>query len=1123
MKILLHPAVGIEAWPFYWLSNRGARFLMKVSFFISLLLAASLQLTALNTNGQSIDNIQVTLGFKDARLSDILRVIQNETGISFVFTPDQIKHHNNISIPENKRTVRATLDLVLEGTPLTFKEVKNKTVVIFKRNTQASFDPAPEALDTIFPIQDIKVTGTVTDAKTNEPIPGVSIQVKGSDSGTTTDATGNYTLSADEAATLVFTSVGYSILEQPIASRSAINVQMVEDVEKLDEVVIKANYYDVNDRDNVGSISTVGADVIRRQPISNPLQAMQGRVPGMYVSQTTGIPGSNFQVRIRGTNSINNGNNPLYIIDGIPFRSESLSDDNTSGALYGFGQGVSPLNSINPNDIESISVLKDAEATAIYGSRGANGVVLITTKRGRAGKVTVSADIRSGISFVTHYVDLLKTERYLDMRYEAVANDGDDFPSAEEYDINGTWDQSRYTNWQKKLLGGTANNTTVNASVSGGNNETQFLFSVGHDRQTTVMPGDNSARKFSTHFSINHTSPDKKFFTHLTTSYTLNNTDLLSADLTQQALSLAPNAPKLYDEDGNLNWENSTWKNPLSNLLGRFNANTSNILTNAEVGYQVIKELTVKANLGINDIRNEETNTDPSNKYVPFLGYTPASSKLTMGRGTNRSWIVEPQINYERQLGKGKLLALAGGTYQYQLTENSREVYTGFASNALINDPQSASTSSLETYAYTQYRYAALYGRFNFTWDEKYILTLTGRRDGSSRFGPGRQFANLGAIGLGWIFSNENFIKTSLPFISLGKIRASYGITGNDQIGDYRFLDTYRSAGVAYQGVNGLVPVQLYNPNYGWETNKKLEGAIDLGFLEDRIRLTASFYRNRSANQLIDYRLAGTSGFGTVLKNSPATVQNSGLEFELTTNNVSTASFQWTSSFNITVPKNKLLSFPNIESSSYYTLFEVGKPLAIQKRFHYLGIDPATGIYRFTDVNNDGQFTIEDKQSVINLGQEYYGGLNNSFSYKGIQLDIFIQFVKQNNFRYSPAGYPGQAMQNQPDYVFNDRWLTPSDGATRQLFFRNNLAAAKAYQNFSQSDEAVTDASFIRLKNISLSYQLPKKIFKTVDSRLYLQAQNLFTITNYYGMDPESGANRMPPLTTIVLGAQLSL
>jgi len=964
------------------------------------------------------------------------------------------------------------------------------------------------------------ITGKVTDAVTQQGMAGVNVVIKGATVGTTTDADGKFSLQADNKDILVFSFIGYTTFETQVNGRIVFDVVLQEDIKSLNEVVVNAGYWEVKEKEQTGNISKVTAEEISKQPVSNPLQALQGRMAGVYIQQSSGVPGSNFTVRIRGQNSIQSGNDPLYIIDGVPYLSGTLSNNITALSILGSG-GVSPLNSIDPNEIESIEALKDADATAIYGSRGANGVILITTKKGKQGKTQLDFNVYLGASTVSRKMDLLDTQQYIEMRNEALENDGQ-VPGEWDHDVNGNWDQNRYTDWQETLIGGTAHITNAQLSISGGDKNSQFLFSGSYQKQGTVFPGDFNINKFSSHFSFGHTSTDKKFKASFSFNYVLNKSNLLNNDLTGLSLQLAPDAPALYDEQGKLNWENSTWENPLSYLETSYKENTNNLIANTVLGYEILPGVEFKTSFGINKISTTEKNITPSTFYNPAWNPTPQWGSLYLNTGNVQSLIIEPQLNWEKEMGKGKLSTILGATYQQRITDQLLQDAYGFTSDALIEDIDAAGTIEIREYINAQYKYNAAFCRINYNWDGKYIVNATARRDGSSRFGPGKQFGNFGAIGAAWIFSKERFIEEGLTFISFGKLRTSYGTSGNDQIGDYQYLDTYTS-GTAYQGVNGLRPTRLFNPDFSWEINKKLEIAIEFGFLDDRILFSTSYYLNRSSNQLVNYPLARTTGFTGIQSNLAARVENKGLEFELTTINLNKGSLTWTTSLNITIPTNELIAFPDLENSSYASSYVVGEPLTILKMFHYLGVNPETGFYQFSDMNGDGTVSSEDQLAIVKRALDYYGGVNNSISYNGLQLDVFFQFVKQTGGNYwgSASSAPGQFNANQPVEVLNNRWQNPGDEAVLQ---RYTATFDPSFNMYSRSDASTNDASFIRLKNVFLSYQFPEKWTKDVKCRLFVQGQNLLTITNYFGMDPEStNSFILPPLRTFTVGLRATL
>lgn len=962
--------------------------------------------------------------------------------------------------------------------------------------------------------QQHKVHGTVTDG--TNPLPGVTIAIKNKkNNAVISDYSGQFSLTSSSNDTLVVSYIGFKTALVPIQARSVVNIILFYDSTTLQEVKVNAGYYSVKESERTGNISRITSKDIETQPVTNVLATMQGRMAGVNITQNTGVPGGGFDIQIRGRNSIRtDANAPLYIIDGVPYASDAIGYTQTSTV---FPTVTSPLNSIDPNTIESIEVLKDADATAIYGSRGANGVVLITTKKGKEGKTKFDFNASTGAGSVTRFMKLMTTDQYVDMRRQAFRNDGIANYPAGDYDINGTWDQNRYTDWQKELIGGTSLINELRGNISGGSQYTQFLFSGSYYTQSTVFPGDFLYKKGNSHVNLNHQSKDGQFRLVFSAGYTIQNNDQPAFDLTATSTTLAPNAPALYDSSGNLNWENGTWNNPLANQQAKNKSNTKDLVANTVLSYEIIPNLILKSNFGYTDLQHVESRTNPSTIYNPSFGITSANSTLYLNNSKRSSWIIEPQLNWEKELGKGKLGILLGSTFQQRNASRLFQSGSGFSSNALIYDLASAANRQVQMSDETIYKYQAFFGRINYNWNDLYIMNLTARRDGSSRFGPGNQFTNFGAVGVAWLFSNENFLK-NISWLSFGKIRSSYGITGNDQIGDYQFLNTYNSSGVNYQNIIGLQPTRLFNADFGWEVNKKLEAALELGFLADKIFITGAWYQNRSSNQLVGIPLPGTTGFTQLQANLDATVQNTGLEFTLRTVNYSNKNFNWTSNFNVSFSKNNLVSFPNLASSSYKNTYRIGEPLSILLRYKYTGLDPVTGIYQFKDENNDGKISSpDDKQTVINLNPDFFGGFQNQLSYKNWKLDFLFQFVKQQ--RESYAGVAG--MINHPNRFVNS-WQQEGDTSPYQMHTAGyNAVALTAQSLYSTSDAVATDASFIRLKTIAISYNLPLKS-KELQCLFTINGQNLLTFTPYEDGDPESTIGFLPPLKVITAGIQLT-
>ena len=965
--------------------------------------------------------------------------------------------------------------------------------------------------------QSVPITGTVMDSQ--GALLGVNVQVKNKSVGTFTDGDGKFKISASSDDTIVFSFIGYITIEMRVGSQTNFNIALKADETALQEVLVNAGYYKVKDKERTGSISKITSEDIETQPVTNVLAAMQGRMAGVNITQQSGVAGGGFDVKIRGQNSLRaEGNSPLYLIDGVPYSSESIGNSRTTSIMPTV---ANPLNSINPTDIERVEVLKDADATAIYGSRGANGVVLITTKKGKQGKTRFTANVSQGTAKVTKFMKLLNTEQYLAMRNEGLANDGVT-PGFSDYDVNGTWDQNRYTDWQKELLGGTVSYKDANASVSGGSAATQFLVSGTLHDETTVFPGDYGYQRGVLRSNINHASENNKFKMSLSTGYTLQDNNQPAVDLSRTALLLAPNAPALYNVDGSLNWEGSTWENPLASLDSKYRTKTYDFIVNSLLSYTVLPGLEVKSSFGITDTKHDETRSTPSTIYDPAYEAGPEYSSLVVNTVARRSWIAEPQVSWSKQWEYGKTELLAGGTFQQQKGSKLLQSADGFASNSLINNLASAFSVRTLQDEQTDYKYQAFFGRFNYSHMDKYILNLTVRRDGSSRFGPGKQFATFGAVGAAWLFGEETFIKDK-TLLSFGKLRGSYGTTGNDLVGDYQFLDTFLSSGVSYNGVIGLQPTRLYNPNFGWETNNKLEVALETGFFKDRVFITLGWYSNRSSSQLVGIPMPATTGFSSLTGNLDATVQNTGTEITLRTVNFQKGNFSWTTNFNISFSKNKLLSFPNLKSSTYSNQFVIGEALNIQKVYHYTGVNPQTGVFTFEDMNGDGIISSLDKEVVKDFNPSFFGGLSNQFNYKRLQLDFLLQFVKQENYNSAVmTGVPG-TKGNQSIEVL-DHWQNTGDSSNYQVYTTGyNDAALEGYYNYYESDGVIGDASYVRLKNIALSYRVPEKWLFGASCKISLEGQNLLTFTSYKGRDPEfSTYGYLPPLKVFTAGLQFT-
>jgi TonB-linked SusC/RagA family outer membrane protein len=799
--------------------------------------------------------------------------------------------------------------------------------------------------------------------------------------------------------------------------------------------------------------------------------------------------------------------------------------------VSGANGGVSPFGLVNPADIERIDVLKDADATSIYGSRGANGVVLITTKKGKAGKTKLDVNVYTGTTTVSRFIPVLNRQQYLQLRREAFINDGV-VPNASTAPDLLVWDTTKSTDFQKMFMGGTGHTTDAQATLSGGNETTRFLFNSGYRRETTIFPTEDAARRLTGRLNVEHNSINRKLHASFNVNYAVDKTNLNTSDLAS-VYNLPPNLPLTDPVTGKLFFATG-FTNPLTTLMKKYYGETSNFIGNVGVRYTVIPGLNAKINLGYtaSDLNNRTTNPASSNNPAN----NPASA-AAFSYNSASNYIIEPTVEYGFKISEGRLTALAGASWQHNTSNSKYFSGTNYSNEALLGSLTAAGTVTVFYDNIVEYKYVAGFGRLNYDWKGKYIVNANFRRDGSSRFGPNNRFGNFGSIGASWVFTEENFVRNNLSFLSFGKLRGSYGTTGNDQIGNYTYLALYGNT-TAYLGSAAIVPGQLANPAIQWETTKKLEFAIELGFLKDRIYLTTNYYRNRSGNQLSFLTYPYQTGYNSFQDNLPALIENSGLEVELTSSNIKGKDFEWRTAFNITLPKNELVDFPGLAQTFSATSYIIGMPLNFSRLYHYTGVDAATGKATYEDLDKNGIINTNDRY-IGKIGTPYYGGLSNGFSYKGLQLDLFFQFNHRFGTNNILSTRPG-ALTNQNTSVL-DRW---QPGNTSGVFFPGASATAgspiaSSYTQFSQSDALYGDASYIKFRSASLAYSLPKAWtgrMKMSNCRLFVEGQNLFTwAKNKNILDTETqvqggpsglGTGTIgqltPPLRTIVFGINCS-
>jgi TonB-dependent starch-binding outer membrane protein SusC len=1040
----------------------------------------------------------ISLDEKNETLANIFRKVSAQSGYLFFYSDDILSKASRVSINVSDESIERVLELCFRGQPLEY-EIINKTVVVKLRSPRRVVVAIADSLPTL--------RGNVRGP--DGPIPAASVTVKGSRKGTVTDAQGNFELAEVDASSVIrITSVGYEDREEALNGRVYIEATLTIVADALDETMLIA-YGTTTRRKSTGTVSKVSSKEIEKQPVLDPILALQGRVPGLSITQSSGVPGSGLTVRLRGQNSIANGNDPFYIVDGVPF-----GNNNNLPARPIFNQ-PSPFHFLNPSDIESIEVLRDADATAIYGSRGANGVILITTKKGVRGSPKLEVNLAYGIGWIAKKADVLGTADYRNMRYQAFQNDGEEPNQFSAPDLL-LWDSVGSKDWQSVVAGKKAKQTTASVTFSGGNDFIQYHASATSQRETLVFSDDFYDRKNSLRLNVTGNSRNKRLTSTFTIGFTADKNNFPQTDLSQLALTLPPNAPEPFTPEGELNWQDG-FDNPFAYHKRTSEATSRNLTANANVLYEVVKGLSATLNAGYNLLFGEAQNITPVSSFNPAWGVQ--SGVMDRSTSEQQTWIVEPQLQFVVGHKQSKISLQAGATLQESKSHSDLLFATGFPFDDALGNIQAAAQIFVFRDQFNTYNYLGFFGRVNYEFNNRYVFNLTGRRDGSSRFGPGKKFSNFGSAAFAWIFSEEPFMKGVGKSLSFGKLRASFGTSGNDQIPDYGFLNLYQSELIKYAGISGLAPFNLFNENYSWETNRKFEVSAELGFFNNRVLTTINYFKNRSSNQLIGYALPSQTGFSSVQANLPAVVENQGFEFENSLVIRQTRNVTWRINFNLTVPMNKLIEFPGMELSSYQNLFVVGESIFRNLRLRSAGVDPTTGLYRFEDADKDGVETEfpEDYLPATAASQQYFGGLGSSLTLKGFEFSFLFQFVKQTGFAaHFPFGQPG-TLGNQPTFVLN-AWKTEGDNADVQKFSQG--AASGSYFQHRFSSAQFEDASFIRLKTLQVAYTFPSESFfrrRVSALQLYVSGQNLLTITRYKGFDPENQLS-LPPLTMITGG-----
>ena len=1079
---------------------------------------------------------KVTLNEKDASLEKVFNDIKKQTGYIFFYKADALNGTSKVTISVKDATLEEVLDRCFKDQPLVYTiagktvGVKKKEVVTLPQQTEGTPPPPNE------------IKGYVTN-QADEPLPGASVRIKRTGWGAVTDAAGAFYLKDIKSNdTLIISFIGYSTKFVKIDEKiSVYNIKLQETTNPLDQVVVQA-YGETSQRLSTGDITTISAKEIESQTNMNALLDLQGRMAGVDVQATSGYASGPVRVTIRGLSTVNaNGAavDPLYVIDGVPLtvvqvgKTASITTGSygflQNSGLTGPANGQSPLFSLDPSTIESISVLKDADATSIYGSRGANGVVLITTKKGKAGKTQVTVNTQEGYSMVTRYWDMLNTPQYLAMRREAFRNDGIT-PTASNAPDLVLWDPNRYTDWQKALWGKIAPNNNTHLALSGGDTQNTFMIGANYTRSTEITTASGADQRAGLSFNMTHRSLDDKFVVSLTGQYSYAQSDIIAEP---GQTTIAPNAPPIYNANGTLDW--TDWAaigigNPFGILLQPYTAKTNFLVSNLNIKYQILHGLFFVTNFGYNTAQANQVYFQPIAAQNPTNNPTGSAS---FGNNNNKNWLVEPQLNYSTLIWKGKLSVLLGGSAQDNTTDGIFIKGNGYTNDALLHTISNApSQSSSDNYG--EYRYASVFTRIGYNIEDKYIINFNARRDGSSNYGPGNQYGNFASVGAAWLFTGENWVKNNVAFLSLGKLQASYGTSGSDGGIPYAYLTRWSSSGAtaSYSGIQPLFPTQHANPDYQWQQNRQLEISTNLGFFKDWVTVRASYYDRKTDNQLLSYPTAAFTGFSSVLENLPALVENKGWEFTVGGKGVQGEYFQWAPSFNFSFNQNKFVSFPGLGGTNYYKSGQIGQPLNYTYVLHFTGVDPQTGQYTYEDYNHDGKIVQKPisqggDEYPMKLSPTFQTGFGFSSGFKGLKLTLFISVKKQNGINAlaqgSSPGEFGALTGNQPVEVLN-RWQYPGQLTNTGKFSTQGNQDPNGY--LGSSDIGYTDASYIRLQNASLSYQLSQKLTKKLGMTacsFFMNANNLFTITGYKGIDPETqGFGGVPPVRTIVGGLSIT-
>jgi len=966
------------------------------------------------------------------------------------------------------------------------------------------------------------INGKVTDSESGMPLLGVNVSVKGTSIGTSTDAGGNYALQSVSAGdVLIFTSVGYESREITVASQTAINVVLRPSTNELEEMVV-VGYGQQKKRNLTGSVVSVGSDEIAKTTLQDPISVLQGRAAGVQVTSNSGAPGGEMTIRVRGNSSLNSGNNPLFVVDGIPIESNSISSLNGTEFF-----GLNPLADINPADIASIEILKDAASTAIYGSRAANGVVMITTKRGAEGKAQVDLNVTTGISELTRKLSVLNASQYRAAILDAYKNM--DNPIQPHFSIVDSLNpaNSGDVDWQNELMR-TAGQYKVDLAIRGGTKNTLYAWSSSFLDQDGIILNSNYKR-ITSRLNVDFNVTDKLKIGQ-SVSYTNGINNRINAGGTGnlsvvRELLVRPPIMAMYLPDGSLNGYSLGRRNPVGIALYATHLNKSNRIIGSEyVEYELIEGLKFRSNLNFDFTAMKEDEFMPS-----ILDYREGYNTGGVRSTNNLTWGNENFLQFDRMLpGEHHVSALAGFSFQNWKFERtglngmyfpSDDIRTLNAASVISNKDG----NGLDINAASEHAMLSYFGRMSYDYRGKYLAEVNLRADGSSRFGRDRRFGYFPSASVGWRFSEEGFFN-GLRFLNDAKLRFSIGKTGNEAIGDYTSQGEFL-VGTNYLDYSGASPSVMPNAGLTWETTTQYNAGLDLALWSNRLIFNADVYVKDTRDLLYAVPIPRETGFGFITQNI-GRIENRGIEFLVTSRNL-VGEFQWSTNFNVSANRNKVMSLPeNVLTNGYiqngtYHILKEGLPIGIFYGWRFDGVyaydeDNVNGVTNgalgpefkggdpiWHDRNGDHIIDQEDRQIIGNAEPKFFGGIANDFSYKNFFLNVFFQFSYGNEI-YSEINHQRNSVVRYNNLSADGlrRWRQQGDITD----FPRPVLDDPLQSDSRVQSRWIEDGSYIKLKNVNFRYRFSPGLINRIGLRqleAFVTATNLITWTRYTGFDPD--------------------